>query len=182
MNRVLKIFLLTQSILIFGAGMMGPIYAIFVQEIGGDILVAGASGSVFLIVTGAGIYVMGRIQDLIREKPVILGGYLMSSLAILGYAFVSNPLQLFAVQILLGLACAVATPGIDAWYTKLLDRGKFASQWAAWESVYYIAGGTAALLGSFLAGIYGFRMLFYTMFVISLAGTVMILKVPEGSE
>ena len=71
--------------------MLGPIYAIFVQEIGGDILAAGSAWATFMITSGIGIFLMGKLVDKIqREKPILMLGYALASLGFLGYFFVSN--------------------------------------------------------------------------------------------
>ena len=67
MHKQLKLFLIANSLFLLAAGMLGPLYALFVKDIGGDILVVGASWSIFMIVSGLGIFLMGRIQDNIKK-------------------------------------------------------------------------------------------------------------------
>jgi len=180
MHKQLKIFLVVLSFFILAGGMFGPIYAIFVVDIGGDILVAGTAWAIFMIVSGIGIFIMGKIQDkLKRDKPIIISGYTLISLGFLAYFFVSNTTQLFLVQILLGLGTMVVVPARDSFYTKYLEKGKIASQWAAWESLWYILGGIAAILGSFFAKIFGFKALFLLMFLLSLVGLVVATQIVD---
>ena len=150
MHKQLKFFLVMNSFFVFSFGMFGPIYAIFVQRIGGDILDAGTAWAIFMIISGTGILAMGKIQDKIKnDKPAIMIGYSLEALGFLGYFFVSNVVQLFLVQVLLGIGIVVKTPAYDSFYTKYLEKGKFASQWAAWEAAWYIVTGIAALAGAF---------------------------------
>ena len=166
-----RLFLLANSFFVLALGMFGPIYAIFVQQIGGDILDAGAAWSIFMIISGVGMLIMGKVQDMLkREKPMILLGYGLRSSAYLGYLFVSNVWHLFIVQIFLGLSAVVITPASDSFYTKYLEKGKFASQWAAWESLFFIISGVAAIIGAFIVKLFGFRILFLGMFLVSLLG------------
>ena len=75
MHRQLKVFLASNSFFVFAMGMFGPIYAIFVQEIGGDILTAGSAWAIFMITSGIGIFIMGKIVDRIqKEKPILMLG------------------------------------------------------------------------------------------------------------
>ena len=91
MHKQLRLFLMANSFFAFAAGMLGPIYALFVKQIGGDVLAASGAWATFMIVSGLGIFLMGKIQDKIkREKPVIIIGYSLQSLGFLGYFFVSN--------------------------------------------------------------------------------------------
>ena len=183
MHKQLKLFLTANSFFVLGIGMFGPIYAIFVQNIGGGILAAGTTWAVFMIVSGVGIFVMGKIQDKIgKDKPVIVLGYALESLAFLGYFFVSNVTQLFLVQALLGISRVLITPAYDSFYTKYLEKGKFASQWAAWEGVWYIVTGTAALTGAFLVKIFSFKILFLTMIFVSLIGLLISTQLKEKND
>ena len=86
MHRQLKLFLFAEGFYALAFGMLAPIYAVFVQRIGGDILEAGAAWAVFMIVSGIGILFMGKLQDKIsKDKLFLVIGYAMRSLGFLGY-------------------------------------------------------------------------------------------------
>ena len=180
MHKQLKLFLAANSFFVLAMGMFGPIYAIFVQKIGGDIIAAGTAWAVFMIISGLGIMLMGSIQDKIKkDKPFVVTGYVLESLGFLGYYFVSNVTQLFLVQVLLGIGVVIKTPAYDSFYTKYLEKGKFASQWAAWEATWYIVTGIAALIGAVLAKIFSFKILFLIMFFTSLIGLFLAIQLKE---
>ena len=181
MHKQLKLFLVANSFFLLAAGMLGPIYALFVKEIGGGILVAGSSWAIFMIVSGLGIFIMGKIQDnMKKDKPVIITGYALESLGFLGYFFVSDVIHLFIVQFLLGISMVIQVPVFDSFYTKYLEKGRFASQWSAWEGLYFTITGVAALVGAFLVEIFGFKILFLIMFFLSLIGLIMATQLKEG--
>ena len=180
MHKQLKLFLTANSFFIVALGMFGPIYAIFVQEIGGDILAAGSAWAIFMLVSGIGIFFMGKFVDKIqREKPVLMLGYAITSLGFLGYYFVSNVYHLFAVQVLLGLSYVMINPAGNSFYTKYLEKGKFAFQWSVWEGSYFTLTGIAAIIGAFLVKIFNFKILFLVMFVISLIGLVLSMQLED---
>ena len=171
MHKQLRLFLAAETFFVLALGMLGPIYAIFVQEIGGGILDAGTSWAIYLIVSGIGIYIMGKYHDkLQRDKLFIILGYSLASIGYLGYYFVSNIIELFMVQAVLGLSSVISVPAMYSFYTKYVEKGKFASQWAAWDALYRVLQGVTALIGAFLAKIYGFKALFLAMFFLSLIG------------
>ncbi len=181
MNSAIRIFLVAETLLFFGVGMLGPIYAVFVEEIGGDILTAGASWSIFMILSGVGLIIAGRAVDKKgREKPFIIAGYLLEAMGFLGYVFVTTPLHLFAVQVILGISSAISYPSREAWFTKFLDKGKFGSQWATWEALYSITAGVASLVGAVIASVYGFKTMFVSMFVISMCALLIVTRIPEA--
>lgn len=178
-----KLFLIVLAFFVFGEGMIGPIYAIFVNNIGGDVLAAGTAWSIFMFVSGAGIFLMGGVQDRYKsDKNFILLGYSLTSLGFVGYYFVSNVIQLFLVQAVLGVATMIVVPARDSFYTRYLEKRNFASQWAVWEGIWYIVTGAAALSGAFIAKMFGFKVLFLSMFALSLAGlaVTVLLKDKDG--
>jgi MFS family permease len=177
MRMGLKILLFAEACLTIAAGMLGPIYAVFVEEIGGNILDASSAWAVFMLTMGIIVLMIGRWEDKLKhqEKMVIIG-YVVRAVGYLGYIFVYNQPALLLVQIMLGLGGALNIPAYDALYTKFLDRGKEASEWADWEAMYYIMTAFAALSGGVLAYYYGFRILFMIMFIFSLIGLLSSLK------
>ncbi len=177
MNRVLKFLLFADGFSILAVGMFGPIYAIFVERIGGDILTAGGAYAAFSITAGILLFLISRWEDHVKhkEKLVVLG-YALGSIGILGYLFISAPIHLFVVQIILGMAGAIGSPAYDAIYSRCLDRGRFASEWGMYESMEYIVTAIAALFGAFVAAFFGFQSLFLIMFFLSLVGLFISLR------
>ena len=180
MHKQMKLLLIANSFLVLSIGMLGPIYAIFVKQIGGDVLDAGVSWSIFAITSGLGMLFFGRIQDnLKKEKLMITVGYSIQSLAFIGYYFVSNMAQLYIAQIILGISLMIQLPVLNLFYTKYLEDGKFASQWGAWGGINFIITGIAALTGGFLVKIFSFKALFLVMFFTSLIGLLLSTQLKE---
>jgi MFS family permease len=170
MNKWLKILLLADSFMLLAMGMLTPIYAIFVEEIGGDILAASWAWALFTFTSGLLIWFFGKLEDNAQHGRIISLGYMVRCLAFLGYFFVTTEYHLFAVQILLGIGFAISIPAYDSLYSRLLEKGKFASGWGAWEGMNRVVAAIAALIGGFVASIFGFKTLFIIMFIVSLIG------------
>ncbi len=173
MRSLLKLLLAADFFALLGMGMITPIYAIFVEQIGGDILDASGAWAIYAFVSGILMYIIGKWED--RRKHyarMLLAGYLLRSLAFLSYFFVQNTIQLFGVQIILGLSLAVTTPSYDALYSKNLGKGRYATEWALWESMNMIVAAIAALIGGVIAGYFGFKTLFAIMFVSGIVGAL----------
>jgi MFS family permease len=171
MKRELKLLLVVSALFTLAAELFGPIYAVFVEQIGGDLLTAGGAYAAFAIATGVLIFFIGKWEDRVMhlEKLVVVS-YLLNVVGFIGYLMIRNPIDLFIVQIVFGIATAVNTPAFDGLYSKLLDKGKYASEWGMWESQYYIIGAIAAASGGFLAQMYGFKFLFTVMLIVSILG------------
>ena len=171
---------MADSFYILAFGMLAPIYAVFVQRIGGGILEAGTAWAIFMISSGVGMFFMGNFTDKIKKNKVfIVIGYLMQSLGFLGYYFVSNIVQMFLLQIFLGLAHMVKLPAAYSFYAKHVEKSNSASQWAAWQGIWDGGQGIAALIGSFLAAFFGFKILFLVMFFVSLISFLIALNLKE---
>jgi MFS family permease len=173
----LKIMLLLEGLFMFSGGLFGPIYALFVDRVGGNILDAGLAAFAFLASTGILVFLISRWEN--REKhqeKLYLLGYLMTAIGYLGYVFVSSHMELIAVQVFLGIAQAIYLPVRDSIYTKAIRKGKEAVEWGKWEAESFIAPAAAAILGAMIAFTFGFRELFFAMFLISLVGVVIGLR------
>ena len=177
MKRMLKILLLADACFIFAAGLLGPIYAIFVSEIGGDLLDAGWAWAAFMLTSGIVVFLLSRWENKVKHyEKLIIGGYAIRSLAVLGYVFVNNPLQLMIAQAFLGLGEAFTLPAYDALFTKTVEKGKEAAQWGDWEAMAYIVTAFSAIIGSAVATAFGFRTLFMAMFGVSVMGLLLSIR------
>ena len=160
--------------------MLGPLYGIYIKNIGGDVLDAGSAWAIFMIISGIGMMIMGKIQDkLKREKLFIIIGYCLQSFVFLCYIFVSNVAQLYIIQILLGISMTIQLPALNSFYTKYLDKGKYAFEWAAWEGMYFTISGIGAFIGGIIVKLYSFVYFFVIMFVLSLIGLAVAFQLKE---
>jgi MFS family permease len=184
MKKWLKILLFADFFMILAMGMLTPIYAIFVEEIGGDILSASSAWAIFTLTSGILIFLMGRWEDKQRKKGIsfkrfIFFGYLIRSIAFLSYFFVADKYQLFLVQILLGIGVATTVPAYDSLYSRFLSKGRFATEWGAWEGMNMIVAALAAITGGIIATYFGFKTLFLIMFAASLIGLAISTRLPS---
>lgn len=173
MKRQLKLLLFSSALFMLAGGLFGPIYAIFVEEIGGDILTAGLAYSAFAIASGVLIFLISKWEDHVKhQEKLVVAGFVLSCIGFAGYLFIKRPLDLFLVQIIFGIGEAIGTPAFDGLYSRHLDKGKYVSEWGLWESLDYIVAGVAAVIGGFLAKIYGFKFLFIVMLILSFIGLI----------
>ncbi len=163
-NVALRILLITDGLVVFSGAMLGPIYALFVRDIGGDILDTGLAASVFMATAGIVVFLSGRYSDRLKETEMVVSfGYAVMATGFLAYTQVHTVVQLLLVQVVIGFGQALCSPAFDALYSKHVEPGKSGSQWGAWESVNYFALAFGALAGSAVASIFGFQALFIAM-------------------
>jgi|SRR3989344_2436670 len=169
MKKELNILLVAAAFSTFVYSMLGPIYAIFVEKIQGGILEASYAVAIFSITAGILIFLVSRWEDGIKHKENLLTlGYMLSSIGFFSYMLISKPIHLYFVEIIFGLAVAVSSPLYDGLYSNYLDKKKCISNWGVWESMSYIISSLAALTGGLLVNYFGFDVLFFIMFMLSL--------------
>lgn len=178
--------LIFDAISILIAGMFGPLYGIFVERIGGDILQASSIWTAFLFTAGVLTFVLSRWVDSHRHyRKLLLANYAMQTIGYIGYLFVQNPLTLLIVQVVFGVARALGSPAYDALYSINTDRKHPAYSWGLWESMQPITTAAGALIGGLVASIYGFSTLFMLMSIVSLMSLAYIVinapKIPEST-
>lgn len=165
LNKPLRILLINDTLALIAASMIVPIYAVYVDKIGGDILDAGFAAGVFALVAGVTVLVAGKVTDEIENKGRIIGiCYLLSGTGFLLYAVVDTMTQLLAVQVLVGLTQASAAPAFDALYTKHIGNPRYASsRWSIWEASNYFAIAIGSAGGAVIVKLFSFGVLFTAM-------------------
>lgn len=163
-NKALRILLYTNAMILLAAAMLGPIYALFVEKVGGDLMDASIAGSIFALVAGLTTLIFGKYSDKIKENELIIVlGYGIMGVGFLLYFWVASVLFLFVVQAIIGFGEAIYSPAFDAVYSKHLDEHKSGTQWGAWESMNYFTTAIGAIIGGGLVTIFGFQVLFVIM-------------------
>ncbi len=173
LNRYIKILLYGGNIWYFGEGMLGPLFAVFTERVGGDILDVSWAWATYLILAGVLYIVVGKITDKHNnaEKIMVLG-YALNALFTFGYLFVSTPWHLFVVQAGLGIAAAMATPTWDSLYAKHEDKKHAGFQWGLAGGEAQIITGIAIIVGGYIVSLVSFNALFLTMGIIQIIATI----------
>lgn len=181
-NTALRILLATNGIILLAGAMLGPIYALFVEEIGGDLFDASLAGAAFAIAAGVTTFVSGTIADKVRKpKHIVIAGYTIMAVGFFLFVGVSSMATLFLVQALIGIGEAIYAPAYDAMYSNHLDRGKAGREWGEWETMAYFIAAIGAIVGGWLVTTFSFDILFLIMGIISLASAMYILFLPKKS-
>jgi MFS family permease len=153
-----------------------PIYAIFVQKIGGDILDASGAIAVFFISQGLFTILIHRLKwsDDYRSFLLVFGWVIWLS-GIVAYLFVSNMIILLLAQVLTALGNAIADPVFYNELSENIDRHKKEFEWGFFEGMNVILDGIAALIGGLIVNYYGFRPLIYVMIMSATTSLLLIL-------
>lgn len=170
--------LLGANLWYFGEGMLGPLFAVFAQKVGGNVLDITWAWAVFLVVTGVSIIFVGRWSDSAasrrkhaREK-ILIAGYALNTICTFGYLLVEGPVGLFIVQAGLGLGLALASPTWLALYGDAESKLKSGFKWSLTSgSEKFITAG-AILIGGYIVTAFSFELLFILMGFIQVLATI----------
>jgi DHA1 family bicyclomycin/chloramphenicol resistance-like MFS transporter len=178
MKKDLRVLLAASMFSNFAFGLFGPLYAVFAQMVGGDILAVSGAWAVFALVTGLLTIVFGKLGAMkVSKKAMVTIGYFVFGLGYLGYFFVEDTLGLFLVQVILGIGTAVIEPAWNAIYSISLEKGKESYQWSIWSGIVSIVVAVAAISGGFIVSIFGFKALFLIMFCFDVIAAFVTYKV-----
>ncbi len=169
-SKTTKILLLGANIWYFGEGMMGPLFAVFAEKVGGDILDITWAWATYMVITGLMYILVGKlINGKDYQAKVMVFGYVLNALFTFGYLFVKSPVQLFIVQAGLGIAEAFGTPAWDALYAKNLSDDTDSYAWGLSTGQSQIVTGIAFGFGGLITHFISFEVLFITMGAVQLA-------------
>ena len=182
LNKPIKILLATNGLILMAAAMIGPIYALFIEEIGGSLLDASYAGAAFALVAGITVLVSGSYTDKVKhpERIVALGSIIFGSGFFL-LTFVQSIWMLLLVQGIIGFGEAIYSPSYDAVYSKHLTKNEAGRQWGFWESMSYFTAVVGALLGGYIASTFGFDALFIVASLFCLASAIYVLVLPKDT-
>ena len=167
MSKLKKILLFSDAFYILSGALMGPIYALYVEKIGGDLLDASTTFALFMLTAGAVVFALGLWEDKSKHKrKFVIFGYSLAVLGTFGYLFVNSVYSLFVVQIILGLAAALKAPAYDELFSKASAK-HLAFSWGEWEALDYFALGGGAIIGGVIASKFGFQTLLFVMFLLA---------------
>jgi len=180
MNRYQRALLFASYLWAFGEGLLGPLYAVFTQQIGGDIMELTGAYAFYLIIMGSLSLFFGKISDKGKSKNIkkyfLIAGFGLNAIATFGYLLVDNPLKLFVLQGVLGLASALATPAWLSFYSVHGNKNNLGAAWGFDDGGTKVIMGIAVLSGGILLTHFGFTFLFILMGSIQLLANIVLLR------
>lgn len=164
MNTYYKILVSSYGLSTFSEGILLPIYAVYVQKIGGNILEASGAVATFFILQGiTEIWIHKQKWSHSHRPQLMIWGWLLWLIGILVYLLVNSVPVLFIAQILTGLGNAIADPAFDAELAEMTDKDISEYEYSVFEGMQDIFQGVAAILGGLIATAFGFGTLIFLM-------------------
>jgi len=184
-NKVIKVLILSDFVLMAGWGLIIPILAIFVVDKiqGGDAQVAGIAIGIYWILKSLIQIPIGRYLDRTTgEKDdyyFLIFGTGLASLVPIGFIFATLPWHMYALQGIHALGMALAIPSWGGVFIRHIDKGKEAMTWGIESSSLGIGIGIAGIVGGIVAKSFGFTPLFIGVSVLGIIATLLFLLIAK---
>jgi MFS-type transporter involved in bile tolerance (Atg22 family) len=172
-HKEIRVLLIGANLWYVGEGMFGPLLSVYTERIGGSILDLTGAWSVYLLVTGLCMLVVGASADRPHAPArLMVAGYVLNAICTFAYLLVVTPSQLLLVQAGLGLANALATPTWDVLYSAQLPPNHSGMVWGMAHGMEYLITSVAILIGGYVVYLGSFTLLFSVMGMIQLIAAV----------
>lgn len=180
MHKNIKI-LLTCSILIHGGiNLLAPIYAVFIKNIGGTMIDAGATIGAYAILKGVFYFLFRKLKESkFSRKLMIASGYFLFFLGYLSYNYAQNVIHVLAIQTLLAFAEVIINPSWSAVIANALEKGSERRIYSDFYGYRSMFEGLAAISGGILAYNLGFNTLFSWMAGFALLASILSLRLVD---
>ena len=173
-NKFERVLLFGAGLWYLGEGLLGPLFAVFTERVGGDIFDITWAWASYLIVSGLLYVVVGRLADKMHNPAkLMVAGYFLNAIFTFSYLFVTAPHHLFIVQIGLGVAAALAAPTWDALYGEHAGHKSVGYAWGLADGQAQVIYGIAVIIGGFIVSAYSFATLFVIMGIIQVVSAIM---------
>jgi MFS family permease len=94
--------------LLLGANLASPLYGVYRDRFGFNSLVLTLVFAVYALVLAPSLLLFGELSDRIGRRPVILGGLVMGTLALVLFALATSVAWLFAARVVQGVSVGMA--------------------------------------------------------------------------
>lgn len=182
-NPVIRFLIISDVVLVGAAGLLGPIFALFIEDFiqGGNEAVAGLAAGIYLFSRSFLQIPIAHIMDKVKgEKDdffMLFIFSILSALVPLFYLVIHTQIELYIVQFILGILTAFTYPAYMAIFTRHIDKDKEGTEWSIYFTLTDITSATLAVVGGYLAYSAGFPVLISTVVVLSVFGSLLLLPV-----
>ena len=148
-KRIILLLAATVALMMTGVGIIFPIYARRLSELGGGVQTLGLMTLAFMLAQLIFAPIMGSLADRIGRKPIILLALAAFTLANVGYLFATTTTAIIVIRAIQGALSAGLYPSSMAMVGDLMPE-KERGRWAGIISASYTAG---FIFGPLIGGI-----------------------------
>lgn len=172
-RKALKILLISNNLWSLAEGMFGPLFALFADRIGGNVLAVTWAWAGYLMVKGLTSIVVGKVSDkYISKETLIVFGFALNALLTFGYLLVDSRASLFLVESGLGFAAALALPTWSSLFARYSGSRKNGWAWGMASGTDDFVTAVGIIFGGLVVSKFSFTGLFVIMGFIQLAAAI----------
>ncbi|OIO26689.1 hypothetical protein AUJ14_01310 [Candidatus Micrarchaeota archaeon CG1_02_55_22] len=180
-KRSLNLLILASVLGSLSGAIYAPFYAIFVQGIGGDVLLAGISQSAYFVTAGLTALISGRIADKYGKRKMVVTGFVLLFAGDVMLVFVSSIETLILAEFVLGIGLSLTNPAWSGLFASLLAKGEESTYFGRLEFLYNIGFSVAAIFGALVIQYSGFTALFAIKALLHAGSVTACLRLPSLS-
>lgn len=182
-NSVIKYLILSDLIFWSGWGLISPIFAVFIVEKikGGNLAIIGMATAIYWILKSLLRIPIGVFLDNRKGEEddfwFLFFGLVLTSLVPFGYLMASLSVHLYLLQTIYAIGMAMALSGWTAIFTRHIDEGKEATEWALDATSVGLGIGIAGAIGGLMANVFGFNFVFILVGIFGICSAILLLSI-----
>lgn len=182
-NPVIKFLIISDTVLVGAAGLLGPIFALFIEDfiIGGNEAVAGLAAGIYLFTKSIFQIPIAHLIDKIKGERddfwLLICFTLIVAVMPLFYLVISTPIELYIVQFFMGLFVAFTFPTYMAIFTRHIDKDKEGTEWGVYFTLTDLTSALLGAIGGYVAVSEGFPTLITVVVILSVLGSLLLIPI-----
>lgn len=182
-NPVIKVLILSDFLIWSSCNLIAPIFAVFILDHidNGSLEAVGLATTIFFICKAIFEVPVGMYIDKSKSEKDDLYfaviGTLLYGLCYLFFPSVTQVWQVYLLQGISGLACAICFPGWYSIFTRHIDKEKAGFEWSLHDVLLGVGIAACAAIGAFLAEQFGFDAVFYVVGAMVIAGAFLLVTI-----
>jgi DHA2 family metal-tetracycline-proton antiporter-like MFS transporter len=161
-------------------GLVLPLIAVFLS---GSILYGN------IVAAGVGVTIYGLIKSVFRiplskycdikglHKQFMIIGYFIMAIIPLGYYFMNNIYQYYALQVLSGVGIAIGRAGWYGIFSRNIEKNQEAYTWGVIQTAIGLTESLTAAIAGIVVTYLGFHILFLLAAILSQISVIVLLKI-----
>ena len=187
-NKITKVLIFHYFVLNSAWGLISPIFAVFLIEgvTSNPAEVAKIAGFASLIYWVLKSILQIPISNYLDQNHgekddflFLIIGICLSSIVPFGFAFSSLAWHIYALEALHAIGMAMVIPSRGAIFTRHIDKGKEAYEWAMNSTCLGLGAGIMGAVGGVMASIYSFRLIFILTGIFSFFSALVIFLIRD---
>jgi len=179
-NNYIKSLLVSQSVTLFGTGLVFPFYILFIKEAGANFTEFGIAYALFSLSSALVHKLIGQWSDKFGRKVFLLINSFGTAILFLLFPIASELWHVYVLQIVLGVFGAMhktSEKAIVADFTDGKERGKIIGKYHGWIAIF---SALAVIIGSYISDLFKLSVIFYIGSIILFVSGILVIFLKEN--